>query len=200
MHPKPFSQLINELNKLPGVGTRMAERLTLYLFKRPNDERQALLRALKNLENLQRCRDCGNVSDAELCTFCRDPKRDSRRLCVVWEALDIIPIERTGCFNGLYHVLEHQIDYGPRPDGHNEENFSDLLRRVKERKVEELIVATDPTSEGDAVALRIAQAFRSLPVKISRPARGLTTGADIEHTDELTLRAALENRKNLTKK
>ena len=197
MYPTGFDKLIAAFGKLPGIGPRAAERLTLYLFKRPPAERQSLIAALRGLDTLRRCLGCGNIADGELCVFCADKNRNRHLLCVVGEALDIIPIERTGSFDGLYYVLDGLL--GGRENGRREaEIISPLLAKISAENIREVIIATDPTTEGDATALAIAAALKGKNVRVTRPARGLTTGADIEHVDELTLRAALENRRSLS--
>ncbi len=197
MFPAQFKKLIDAFSALPGIGPKMAERLVLYLFKQSDDDIHAFARALKDISTLSRCKQCFNIADQELCTFCRDPHRDKTIICVVQEPLDIIPIERTRTFHGLYHVLGGTIS--PKIDAkeHAHLTIAPLLERIKRNAVKEVILATNPTTDGDATALYLKEKLSPLAIHISRLARGLTTGADIEYADDLTLRSALINREKL---
>ncbi len=195
MLPTPFRNLIDAFSTLPGVGPRMAERIVLYLFKQDARTRTRLADAIRAMDTIGTCAHCFNITADETCAFCRDTSRDTHTLCVVEEPLDIIPIERTGAYRGLYHVLGGTL--APGGDG-SDLTIDALVRRIRDNAVREIILATNPTTDGDATALYIRTALRKSAVRISRLARGLTTGADIEHADDLTLRSALTHRETLT--
>lgn len=173
----------------------MAERLVLYLFKKDPDFIEAFAHNLEDIKNLKSCPRCFNIAEESLCEICKDKNRNPQALCVVEEPLDIISIERTKIYNGLYHVLGGII--------YSDENKSsdlkipELLKRIREEKIEEIIIATNPTTEGDATAFYLKQKIQPLGVKITRLARGMATGGDIEYADEITLSSALANRRDL---
>jgi len=193
-YPKPFESLIAHFARLPSIGPKMAERLVLYLFKQDETKLVAFAESLENLKHLLSCRDCFYISEAELCAFCNDNSRDRTMICVVEEPLDVIAIERTGSFHGLYHVLGGVVD-----SGKDDETLrvTELRSRLMSGVVQEVILATNPTTEGDMTAYFVKSKLSNLPVKITRIARGLATGGDIEYADELTLSSSLENRKSL---
>jgi recombination protein RecR len=190
-YPKPFKKLIENFSALPSVGPKMAERLVLYLFKQDKDKLQEFSENLLAIQNLQICRRCFNISETDLCEICKDTNRDQKIICVVEEPLDIISFERTGSYKGLYHVLGGVISSG------SSENLKikELLARLQNEKPQEIILATNPTTEGDATALYLKREIGTLPLRITRLARGLSTGSDIEYADEITLSSALSNRK-----
>lgn len=193
-YPKPFESLIAHFSSLPSIGPKMAERLVLYLFKQDEEKLVAFAESLENLKHLSSCRDCFYISEAELCAFCSDTSRDRSTICVVEEPLDVIAIERTGSFHGLYHVLGGVVD-----SGKDDETLrvAELKRRIQTGSVKEIILATNPTTEGDMTAYFVKSKLSDLPLSITRIARGLATGGDIEYADELTLSSSLENRKSL---
>lgn len=193
MFPKSFKKLIDHFSSLPSIGPKHAERLVLYLFKQNKDKIADFSESLKNLKSLGFCKKCFNISESELCGICSDKKRDQKTICVVEEPLDIIAIERTRKYNGLYHVLGGILE--PGKNGANNLKFNELEKRVRDEKIEEVILATNPTTEGDATALYIARMLKSLETKTTRLARGLSTGGDIEYADEITLGSAILNRK-----
>jgi len=194
MFPKSFKKLIDHFASLPSIGPKHAERLVLYLFKQDKDKIFDFSESLKNLKSsLRICKKCFNISEDGLCDICRDQKRDQKSICVVEEPLDIIAIERTKKYNGLYHVLGGVME--PGKNGSSDLKFSELEKRIKEEEIEEIILATNPTTEGDATALYIARLIKPLGTKITRLARGLSTGGDIEYADEITLGSAILNRK-----
>ena len=194
MFPKSFKKLIDHFASLPSVGPKMAERLVLYLFKKDqeilNDFGESLLE-LKT--DLRYCQRCFNLSEGELCSICQDQSRDKTRIAVVEEPLDVIAIEKTRSFKGLYHILGGTID------GENSDKLKikDLEERVKTENVEEIILAMNPTTEGDATALYVKRILKPLEVKITSLGRGLSTGGDIEYADEMTLSSAINNRKEI---
>lgn len=196
MYPKSFKRLIDNFSSLPSVGPKMAERLVLFLFKQDNGKLEEFAKNLEELKNLKSCRKCFNISEDGLCEICKNPSRDQKTICVVEEPLDIISIEKTGVYRGMYHVLGGVIFSGT--DSQNLK-ISELSDRIRKEKTEEIILATNPTTEGDATALYLKRQIRDLdvPIKISRLAKGLATGGDIEYADEATLSAALTNRREL---
>jgi recombination protein RecR len=196
MYPKSFKKLIDHFSSLPSVGPRMAERLVLYLFKQDENKLKDFAASLAELKsNLRYCEKCGNISEEKLCNICRDSSRDQKEICVVEDPLDIIAIERTKKYQGLYHVLGGLLSPSANEEQKKKLRFPELERRVKTEGASEVILATNPTTEGDATALYIKRILAPYSIKITRLARGLSTGGDIEHADELTLGSAIDNRK-----
>ncbi len=202
MYPKAFSRLIQNLSSLPSVGPKMAERLVLFLFKQDMEKLTEFAENILEIKNLKICSRCFNIAEAEFCEFCKDPKRDQCSICVVEEPLDIISIERTHSYAGLYHVLGGVIQVG---NTGQDLKINELLSRVENENTTEIILATNPTTEGDATALYLKRKLQSLDtdsanqarLKITRLGRGLSTGADLEYADEITLSSALTNRTEL---
>jgi len=196
MYPKPFSDLIRHFSSLPSVGPKMAERLVLYLFKRSPEEIASFSEALLSLTHLSTCTQCHHISDQNLCSICRDTKRDASVLCVVEDALDAIAIERAHFFTGRYHILGGVIEPGKNgTDNQSLLTITHLMKRISQENIQEVLLATNPTSEGDLTALYLRRQLSQTPhLKISRIARGLATGGDIEYADEQTIRGALQNR------
>jgi recombination protein RecR len=198
----PVQDLIDELARLPGIGPKSAQRVAFYLLKITPDEAKSLARAIVEAKDKVRfCRTCGNVSDQELCEYCRDPRRDPTLVCVVQEAPDIVAIERTREYRGLYHVLGGAISpiEGIGPE---DLRITELLDRLKPSldgaaAVSEVIVATNPNIEGDATAMYLARLLGPLGIKITRLASGMPVGGDLEYADEVTLGRALEGRRRL---
>lgn len=195
MYPKSFKKLIDYFASLPSVGPKMAERLVLYLFKQDKNFLQEFGKSLSDLKiNLRYCEQCSNISEEDLCDICRDSRRDRKKICAVEDPLDIIALEKTKKYNGLYHVLGATLGTTKKADG-TQLNLERLRSRIEKEKIEELVMATNPTTEGDATALYIARYLKSSGIKVTRLARGLSTGGDIEYADELTLGSAIMNRK-----
>jgi recombination protein RecR len=197
MYPKSFKKLIDHFASLPSVGPKMAERLVLHLFKQEAEKLEVFAEDLRNLKtSLNFCRRCFNICEKEYCAVCSDSSRDQQLICVVEDPLDAIAIEKTGQYKGIYHILGGLIS--PLK---NKDEFSlrlkELENRVKEEATREIFIATNPTTEGDTTALYIRRIFKDQPVKITRLARGLATGGDIEYADEITLTEALTNRREL---
>ena len=193
-YPKSLQTLINELSRLPGVGAKAAQRLAFHLLNHGEDS-VALSRALVDAKNAVRpCPRCGNYTDRQLCPICSDESRDRGLLCVVESVADIISLERSGRFNGLYHVLGGVISPldGVGPDALNLEG---LLRRAEEGGVREVILATNPTAEGEATALYLAKKLKAMGIAVSRIAHGMPVGGSLAFTDEATLDLALADRK-----
>lgn len=195
-YPKPFQSLIAHFSALPSVGPKMAERIVLYLFKQDEEKLQGFAESLEQLHHLKTCTRCFHIAEGELCAICADPKRDQTILCVVEEPLDVIAFERVGSFNGLYHVLGGVLESG-RNDNSQNLRIAELLHRVEDEHPTEVILALNPTTEGDLTALYLKKKLEPSGVKVSRIARGLATGGDIEYADEMTLRSALTNRTEL---
>jgi len=197
---EPVARLIEALSRLPGVGPKTAQRLTYHLLRAPDAEARALAAALIDVrDKVVFCDRCFNISDAPLCPICRDPARDVLRLCVVEEPLDVLALERTGEFKGLYHVLHGAISPidGVGPD---RLRIRELLARADEAKrdgapFEEVILATNPTLEGEATAMYLAERLENTVGVVSRIARGLPVGGDLEYADEVTLIRALQGRR-----
>lgn len=191
-YPKAFELLIAHFTSLPSIGPKMAERLVLYLFKQDEERLIAFAESLEELKHLSSCRECFYISETELCGFCSDGSRDRSTICVVEEPLDVIAIERTGSYRGLYHVLGGVLDVGQEE---NTLRIIELKSRIADSAIEEVILATNPTTEGDMTAYFLRTKLADLPIKVTRIARGMATGGDIEYADELTLSSSLENRK-----
>ena len=197
---EPVARLIEAFSRLPGVGPKTAQRLTFHLLRAPDTEARVLAAALIDVrDKVVFCDRCFNISDAPLCPICRDPGRDASRLCVVEEPLDVLALERTAEFRGLYHVLHGAIS---PIDGVGPERLRirELLTRADEAKrdgapFEEVILATNPTLEGEATAMYLAERLEGSVGLVSRIARGLPVGGDLEYADEVTLIRALQGRR-----
>jgi recombination protein RecR len=193
-----IDDLANELSRLPGIGRKTALRLTYHLLKQPREQSERLARTLVQLvERVRPCGVCGNLTEEPECALCRDPRRDRSVICAVEEAADIGAIERAGEFRGLYHVLGGRIS---PLDGIGPEDLTvgDLERRVVGGQVTEVIVATNPSVEGEATALYLQQALAPLGVRVSRIGRGLPIGGDLEYADGVTIAQALAARRDMT--
>ncbi|MGH7699090.1 MAG: recombination mediator RecR [Gemmatimonadales bacterium] len=194
-----IEELVAELAKLPGIGRKTAQRLTFHLLKQPADAVERLARAIRNAqERIRACGECGNLSDEDPCELCRDPRRDAGVLCVVEEASDVTAIERAGRFRGRYHVLGGRLSplegIGPEQLG-----FARLVDRVANGgRVREVIVATNPSMEGEVTATYVQQLLRPSGVRVTRIARGLPVGGDLEFADGVTIAQALLARRDMT--
>lgn len=189
-----MGQLIEVLVRLPGIGRRSAERIVFHLLRDKRDQVQKLASLLVSVkENVFFCETCHNFADSKICHICSDPGRDRGVICVVEDPKDVIAIEKTGTYVGVYHVLLGALSAleGIGPD---EIRISDLLKRIKEGKVREVILATNPNTEGETTALYLSRVLKPLHVKITRIARGIPVGSHIEYTDQATLSRALEGR------
>jgi len=196
MFPKSFQKLIDHFASLPSVGPKMAERLVLYLWKYDQEKLEDFSEILRDLKkNISFCEQCFNISENGLCAICQDKKRDSSIICVVEDPLDVIAIEKTRQMRGLYHVLGGTINSST--DKNNPLKIKELLARLKKEKIAEVIIATNPTTEGEATALYLARFTRPLNIRTTRLARGLPTGGDIEYADVVSLRGAIEGRKEM---
>jgi len=190
----PLERVIHELGKLPSIGRKTAQRLAFHLLKIPAEEAAELADAIARLrEQIRFCSDCFNLADAELCPICADPQRNRKLLCVVEEPTNLLSVERTGCFRGLYHVLGGALsplrDVGP-----DQLRIRELVERTSELELTEAVLATNANVEGEATAVYLARLLKPMGVRITRLAQGLPAGGDLEFTDDLTLRRALEGR------
>ena len=196
-YPEPVARLIEALQRLPGIGPKTAQRLTFFLLKRPIAEVRELSESLMAVkEQIVACRTCFNVTDQDPCRICADPNRDDRVLCIVEEPNDLLAMERTGEFRGRYHVLLGALSPldGVGPD---DLKIRELLTRLESGGTTEVILATNPNVEGEATALYLAKLLRPLGVRITRIARGLPVGGDLEYADQVTLSKALEGRREI---
>lgn len=194
---EPIAHLIEEFNKLPGIGPKTASRLTFYLLRANEEQAVALAQAIVEVkQKTVYCSRCYNISTTDPCTICSNSNRDQGTVCVVEEPLDVLAVERTGEYRGLYHVLHGAISpvEGINPD---DLRISELLARVKVEPIEEVIIATNPTTEGRATMHYIARELIPIGVKATALAQGLPSGGDIEYADEVTLGRALENRREV---
>ncbi|NUQ71423.1 MAG: recombination protein RecR [Chthonomonadales bacterium] len=196
-HAKPLARLIGELGKLPGIGPKSAQRMAYHILRSSASDVQALAEALLEVkERIRFCAECFNFSEEETCSVCRDPRRNAHVVCVVAEPRDIMAIERTQEYRGLYHVLQGLVS--PR-DGIMPEmlRVRELLQRIATRGIEEVIVATNPTVEGDTTALYLAKLLKPVGVRVTLLAHGLPVGAELDYADPATLSSALQYRREL---
>jgi len=194
---EPMARLIEELKKLPGVGTKSAQRLAFHILRSSDENAELLASAVRDLKaQLRLCSVCNNITDVDPCTYCTNPTRNHRLVCVIEEPTNIASIEKTKHFNGVYHVLHGAISplHGVGPE---HLRISNLTRRVDQGEVDEVILATNPTIEGEATASYLADALKKLRVKVTRIATGVPAGSDIEYTDEVTMHKAMEGRREL---
>ncbi len=191
------SKLVNELARLPGIGKKSAERLAYHILRIPRDEAMALAEAIRDVkDNVRYCRTCYNLAEGDECVICRDSRRDRSILCVVEQPRDLMALEQTGMYRGLYHVLLGRI--APLEGiGPEQLTIDALVRRVREGSFEELVMATNPTVEGDGTALHISNVLSELPVslRITRLARGITSGSVLEYANKEILSDALDGRR-----
>jgi len=192
-----MARLIDELKKLPGVGSKSAQRLAFHILRSSEDDADALAGAIHDVKaSLRLCSVCNNITDIDPCTYCSNPTRNQRLVCVVEEPTNIAAIEKTRHFNGVYHVLHGSISplHGIGPE---QLRISNLESRVEAGQVEELILATNPTVEGEATAVYLSGELKRPGLKITRIAMGIPVGSDIEYTDEVTMLKAMEGRREL---
>jgi len=195
----PIARLVEAFHRLPGIGPKSAQRLAYHVLRAPAEEARSLADALLEVkERVTLCGSCQNLTERDPCALCEDAGRDRSLLCVVEEPLDVVAIERTGGFRGLFHVL-HGVISPADGIGPEELKIEELLRRLRERDegVGEVIVATNPNLEGEATAMYLARLLRPLGLRVTRLARGLPAGADLEYADDLTLGRALEFRQEV---
>ena len=195
--PQPVQRLINEFARLPGIGPKSAARLTFYLLRMADEQALDLSVALREMkERTIFCSNCFHITEEDPCGLCSDPARDDRLLCVVEEPLDVLAIERSQAYNGRYHVLHGAIS-PVEGIGPEDLKITELVSRVQRSDFQEIILATNPTLEGESTALYVQRRLAETSVRLTRLARGLPVGGDLEYTDEITLGRALEGRQDL---
>ncbi|MGB8657064.1 MAG: recombination mediator RecR [Candidatus Zixiibacteriota bacterium] len=189
-----IEKLIEEFSKFPGIGKKTAQRMAFFVLKQRNEEAEAMAQAILDVKSkVHYCSVCFNITEEDPCSLCRDEKRDRSMICVVEEANDVVPLEKTSQFRGLYHVLGGVLSPldGVGPD---ELKIKELLSRLKGKEVKEVIIATNPSTEGEATAIYLSKLIKPLGIKVTRIARGLPAGGDLEYADQATLANALEGR------
>ncbi len=192
-----LARLIQELNRLPGIGPKSAQRLAYYLIRLPNEDALALADAISAVKsNILFCNQCQNLTDSSPCSICAEPQRNQEQICIVEDPMDVLALERTHAFRGLYHVLHGVISplNGVGPD---QLKLKELFNRLTQEDVKELIIATNPTLEGEATAMYIRRHLAGQELKITHLARGLPVGGSLEYTDDLTLSRAFQGRQEL---
>ena len=195
--PDAVTRLVGEFSRLPGIGPKTASRLTYYLLRAPLEQVRSLGEAILDLrERITFCSRCFNITESDPCPVCSDPNRDQRLICVVEEPLDVLAIERTGEYRGLYHVLHGAIS-PVEGIGPEDLRIRELVQRVDKEAVTEVILATNPSLEGEATAMYIKRQLLPFNVRVTRLARGLPVGGDLEYADAITLARALEGRQEL---
>lgn len=195
--PEPLQKLIDEFCRFPGIGPKTAQRLSFFLLSRPREEAVSLAKAvIEAKDKLRFCSQCGCLTEKDPCRYCSDPRREQKLFCVVQEPRDVLRLEQTGHYRGLYHVLHGALSpldgLGPE-----ELRLPQLIERLSQKEAGELILATNPNVEGDATAAYIARLVKPLNVKVTRIAFGLPVGGDLEYADDLTLSRALEGRREM---
>ncbi len=194
---EPMARLIEELKKLPGIGSKTAQRLAFHILRSDDEDAEALAVAVREVKaKLRLCSSCNNITDIDPCVYCSSATRNQRLVCVVEEPTNIASIEKTKHFNGVYHVLHGSISplHGVGPD---QLRIANLMRRVDDDQVDEVIIATNPTVEGEATATYLSGQLRRVGLKVTRIAMGIPVGSDIEYTDEITMMKAMEGRREL---
>ncbi|MFN8508681.1 MAG: recombination mediator RecR [Dehalococcoidia bacterium] len=195
--PEPIARLIEAFHRLPGIGPKSAQRLAYHILRVSPQEAEALASAIRDVkERIRFCSVCLNITDTDPCAYCTDPRRDPSAICVVEQALDITAVERAGGFRGRYHVL-HGVLNPIDGIGPEDLHIKELVTRLADGEVKEVIMATNPSLEGEATAMYIHRLVGPLGVKVTRLARGLPSGADLEYTDDLTLSRAFEGRQEI---
>src|SRR6202167_6302609 len=194
---EPMTRLIDELKKLPGVGNKSAQRLAFHILRSSEDDAEALASAVRDVKaNLRLCSICNNITDVDPCVYCSSPTRNQKLVCVVEEPTNIAAVEKTRHFNGVYHVLHGSISplHGIGPE---QLRIANLMRRVDDGQVDEVILATNPTVEGEATATYLSGQLRRAGLRVTRIAMGIPVGSDIEYADEITMLKSIEGRREL---
>ena len=194
---EPLARLIQECKRLPGIGQKSAQRIAFHLLRSPREDAAKLAQAVLDVKDkLGICGQCNNISDSELCSYCRDPHREHSQICVVEEAHNILPIETTHTFRGLYHVLHGAIS-PLRGIGPEQLRIKGLVDRLHASDIQEIILATNPTVEGEATAVYLSRLLKPLGPRVTRIAMGIPVGSDLEFADEVTMSRSLENRREM---
>ncbi len=194
---EPLARLINEFKRLPGIGQKSAQRIAFHVLRTGRDDAEHLAQAILDVKDkLGLCAVCNNISDSDLCQYCRDPSRDARVICVLEEPHNIVGIETTRQYNGRYHVLHGSLS-PLRGIGPESLKIKGLVERIGRGDVEEVILATNPTVEGEATAVYLARLLKPLGVKVTRIAMGIPVGSDLEFADEVTMSKSLEGRREM---
>lgn len=194
---EPLARLIQEFKRLPGIGQKSAQRVAFHVLRTGREDAERLAQAILDVKDkLGLCEVCNNISDSELCPYCRDANRDRSVICVIEEPHNILPIETTRQYDGLYHVLHGAIS-PLRGIGPEQLKISSLVRRLESGEVKEIIVATNPNVEGEATAAYLSRLLKPLGLKITRIAMGIPVGSDLEFADEVTMTKSLENRREM---
>jgi recombination protein RecR len=194
---EPLARLIQECKRLPGIGQKSAQRIAFHLLRVPREDAQNLAQAILDIKDkLGICAQCNNISDGELCLYCRDPHREQLQICVVEEPHNILPVETTRTFRGLYHVLHGAIS-PLRGIGPEQLRIKGLVDRLHRHEIQEVILATNPTVEGEATAVYLARLLKPLGPRVTRIAMGIPVGSDLEFADEVTMSRSLENRREM---
>jgi recombination protein RecR len=194
---EPMARLIDEFKRLPGIGQKSAQRIAFYLLRSSREDAERLAQAVLEMKDRMRlCAQCNNISDAELCPICADSHRNQKLLCVVEEPRNILIIEKTGQFNGVYHVLHGSIS-PLRGIGPDQLKVRSLLERIERGTIEEIIIATSPTAEGEATAVYLSRLLKPLGVKVTRIGMGIPVGSDLDYVDEVTMQKSIEGRKEI---
>jgi recombination protein RecR len=194
---EPLARLIQEVKRLPGIGQKSAQRIAFHILRAKREDVERLSQALLDVKDkLGLCAECNNISDAEICLFCRDTTRDRSVIAVLEEPHNILPIETTRQFNGLYHILHGTIS-PLRGIGPEQLKIKGLLDRIQKEDVKEVILATNPTVEGEATAAYLSRLLKPLGLRVTRIAMGIPVGSDLEFADEITMMKSLENRRDV---
>lgn len=196
-YPEPLAKLIAELQKLPSIGIKTAQRIALHILKIPDEDAKKLGQAIAEVQDqIVHCSICGSIAERDPCRICSDPRRDHKVVCVVEETDDVIALERTGLFKGVYHVLMGALSplYGINPE---DLRIRELFERINSQDVEEIIMATNPNAQGQATAIYLSRKIKPMGIKITQLAYGLPMGGDIDYVDEVTLGKSLEGRREI---
>ena len=195
--PASLQHLVDQFKKLPGIGAKSAQRLAFHVLKTPREDAERLCEAIRDVKDrITYCSTCNNITDTDPCVYCADASRDHRLICVVEEPQNVSVVEKTGGFRGTYHVLLGALSplHGVGPD---DLKIKGLLTRIEPGDVEEIILATNPTVEGEATAIYLARLLKPLGVRVTRIATGIPVGSDLEYADELTMGKAMEGRREV---